>query len=284
MSFVTRTSTHAETFPTAETLVHTAHSHHDSDLEAHGHEFAEIVLVRAGSARHLTQNTAVELTAGSVLTLGPGSWHSYANDTALTLSLLFVSNALLREHLPTTTDDDALKEIRTPGHVTSRRLTASGFSALSRLADAADAEKPGSTFGQLAYFYRVLDQLEDSVEKTQDVSTLVAPIGPSDAIADAMRLMRESLDTEWTVAALASAVALSPSHLTRLFNRDVGGSPMAHLNRMRAERMAAILRTGGTSVAAAGRAVGWLDAAYATRRFSAHHGLAPTSYLSQTKD
>ncbi|GAA1320419.1 helix-turn-helix domain-containing protein [Leucobacter albus] len=53
---------------------------------------------------------------------------------------------------------------------------------------------------------------------------------------------------------------------------------MTHLQRLRAERMAYLLRTTELTVAATGRTVGWSDPSYASRRFSAHWGVSPSDY------
>ncbi|UYQ77758.1 helix-turn-helix transcriptional regulator [Glutamicibacter sp. JL.03c] len=192
-----------------------------------------------------------------------------------------MSTQLLQQHLPANSTNSTLDEIRAPGQVTSRKLGRSEFAELCDLADSKIAFGRQGIFGQLSYFYRVLDALDSSIAKSKDRSSLAGLGSPSAEISIVQQLMRENLDTAWTIARLASAVSFSASHLTRLFQRDTGSSPMAYLNQLRAERMALLLREQGISVASAGRAVGWHDASYATRRFGSHYGVSPSKYRIQ---
>ncbi len=58
---------------------------------------------------------------------------------------------------------------------------------------------------------------------------------------------------------------------------------MAYLQRIRAERLAYLLRTTDTSVTAAAHAVGWHDPGYAARRFRAHWNTTPRAYRGRIR-
>lgn len=103
-----------------------------------------------------------------------------------------------------------------------------------------------------------------------------APAHP--AVQHAMRMLEASIDEPWTLARLAAAVNLAPGYLVRLFGRTAGISPMAYLNRVRAERAAGLLIETGLPVATIGAMVGWHDPSHASRRFHATFGLSPSRY------
>jgi AraC-like DNA-binding protein len=100
------------------------------------------------------------------------------------------------------------------------------------------------------------------------------------AVQHAMRLLEASVDEPWTLDRLAAAVNLAPGYLIRLFGRTAGISPMAYLNRIRAERAAGLLIETDLPIATIGTMVGWHDPSHASRRFHAVFGLSPSSYRS----
>ena len=100
------------------------------------------------------------------------------------------------------------------------------------------------------------------------------------AVQHAMRLLEASVDEAWTLDRLAARVNLAPGYLVRLFGKTAGISPMAYLNRLRAERAAGLLIETELPVATIGALVGWHDPSHATRRFRSTFGLSPSQYRS----
>src|SRR5699024_11471119 len=62
---------------------------------------------------------------------------------------------------------------------------------------------------------------------------------------------------QWTLAALAARVHLSPSQLSRVFTEAYGKTPLTYLTMVRAERLAKSLRETNLPIEAAMRQVGW---------------------------
>jgi AraC-like DNA-binding protein len=100
------------------------------------------------------------------------------------------------------------------------------------------------------------------------------------AVQHAMRLLEADLAEPWTLEQLAGRVNLAPGYLVRLFGKSVGLSPMAYLNRIRAERAAGLLIETELPVSTIGTTVGWHDPSHATRRFRSAFGLSPSQYRS----
>lgn len=103
---------------------------------------------------------------------------------------------------------------------------------------------------------------------------------PRREVATAIALLRSDLAHPWRIDVLASEVAVSPAHLARLFSSQLGISPAAFLRQLRADRMAALLATTNLTVSEAGTAVGWRDAAMASRSFKQRYGVPPSIYAS----
>lgn len=123
----------------------------------------------------------------------------------------------------------------------------------------------------------------DAVGRFSGVSTGnrdVAGMWPRREIAVAIALLRADLSRPWRVDELAREISVSPAHLARLFRAQIGISPAAFLRQIRADHMAELLLTTDLTVRDAGAAVGWEDAAVASRSFKQRHGVAPRVYAS----
>lgn len=87
---------------------------------------------------------------------------------------------------------------------------------------------------------------------------------------------------QWTLAALAARVHLSPSQLSRVFTEAYGKTPLTYLTMVRAERLAKSLRETNLPIEAAMRQVGWHSRGHAAQQFRKHIGLTPTQYRRMT--
>lgn len=106
---------------------------------------------------------------------------------------------------------------------------------------------------------------------------------PRREVATAVRLMREDLTRRWTAGELASAVAISQSQLSRLFQAELGLSPMSYLWRMRVDRMAELLATKAMSVASAAAEAGWCHPSTASRAFRRRFGVTPLQFAARVR-
>lgn len=98
------------------------------------------------------------------------------------------------------------------------------------------------------------------------------------AVEHAMRVLEADPAEPWTLQQLGTRVNLAPGYLIRVFGKQVGMSPMAYLNRIRAERAAGLLIETELPISTIGAAVGWHDPSHATRRFRSTFGLSPSQY------
>ena len=85
---------------------------------------------------------------------------------------------------------------------------------------------------------------------------------------------------ELTVADMAAAATMSPSHFSRRFSDTFGESPHQYLLTRRLERAAALLRTSDWSVTDICFAVGWNSVGSFTTSFRRVFGLTPLAYRS----
>ncbi|CAD5366280.1 Transcriptional regulator, AraC family [Rubrivivax sp. A210] len=82
-------------------------------------------------------------------------------------------------------------------------------------------------------------------------------------------------DAALSVQRLAQQSGVSADHLAQLFRRNAGEPLVAHINRLRMERAARLLRETGLSGKEVAWACGFGGHSYFIRVFRRHHGLAP---------
>ena len=97
-------------------------------------------------------------------------------------------------------------------------------------------------------------------------------------VGAALELILESPQTDWTVARLASAVAMSRSNFAQRFAVCVGESPMRYLARCRILRAAQLLDAEHLPVSAAMQSVGYESESSFTKAFKRHLGCTPAAY------
>ncbi|UPW02916.1 AraC family transcriptional regulator [Rhodococcus pyridinivorans] len=96
-------------------------------------------------------------------------------------------------------------------------------------------------------------------------------------------LLRSSPELPWTLSRLAEHVHLSPKQLSRVFTDAYGKTPLAYLTMLRVETMARLLRETNTSIASAGRAVGWASRSRASEAFRQCVGVTPQRYRDRLR-
>ena len=81
--------------------------------------------------------------------------------------------------------------------------------------------------------------------------------------------------TPLSIDELAHAVNLSPAHLRRLFQRELGCSPARMSRELRLDHARHLLQTSFLTVKEVMAATGWNDASHFSREFKRRHGQAP---------
>ncbi|GGM49630.1 AraC family transcriptional regulator [Microbacterium saperdae] len=138
-------------------------------------------------------------------------------------------------------------------------------------------------FAMLSFVARVFDAV-GRLSGVSAGSLDFARVVPRREVLYATTLLRAELSRPWRIEDLAREVAVSPSHLARLFRTQLGISPAAFLRQVRADRMAELLTTTSLSVSEAGAVVGWTDAAVASRSFKQRYGVPPSVYASSCRE
>lgn len=269
-------------------------------LEPFGAAVFHVVLSGAGWLRS-EEGRAIRLSAGDVAVLMRGQRHELMSEPGVPIT----SFADLMEHcvpgrFPSIGiaggGDHAtmlcgfFKVDRQAGHPLLRALpdlihinAGSGLGMIEGLVAMADAESAMPLPGSGALTDLLCGLLLVQVLRAQLAvdSRAAAPWihGLEDTrVAAALELIHETPQKDWTVAGLASAVAMSRSNFARRFAVCVGESPMRYLARCRILRAAQLLDAERLSVSAAMQRVGYESESSFTKAFHRHLGCTPAAY------
>ncbi|WP_035298993.1 helix-turn-helix domain-containing protein [Brevibacillus thermoruber] len=103
--------------------------------------------------------------------------------------------------------------------------------------------------------------------------TAVSPV-----IRKAVQYLKENLHRKITLEEIAQYCCVSVYHLSRLFKRETGMSPIDFLNRKRVEKAMYYLKSTDCTVQEIASFVGFQDANYFTRTFKKCANCSPTAY------
>ena len=94
----------------------------------------------------------------------------------------------------------------------------------------------------------------------------------------AIARIRDTIQTNTSLADLAAEVGLSPFHFARAFKRSVGLAPHQYQIHMRMELAKAMLDSGSQSITEVAKSVGYGDVSYFSRIFNQRFGISPKYY------
>ncbi|CAJ1004146.1 MULTISPECIES: helix-turn-helix domain-containing protein [Brevibacillus] len=100
----------------------------------------------------------------------------------------------------------------------------------------------------------------------------------SPIIRQAVRYLKENLRRKLTLEEVAQYCCVSVYHLSRLFKRETGMSPIDFLNRLRVEKAKYYLSSTDCTIQEIAAVVGFQDANYFTRTFKKYANCSPTAY------
>lgn len=104
-----------------------------------------------------------------------------------------------------------------------------------------------------------------------------------DTIDEVIHFMRENLERKLSVADMARHAGLSASHLSALFQKKTGYSPLRYLIHLRIQEACRYLDSTDMKIVQICPKIGIDDSFYFTRIFTKVMGMSPTEYRNQKK-
>lgn len=259
------------------------------DHPVHDHEFMEIVVVVAGSCLHTNALGKQRLGKGAAFLMRPGAWHAYDACRNLALYNCCFHPGLLGRELSWMMDDCNLGRLLWSLPLSSGQhgivlLHLPDFALagarkildkLRTLTKANSLDYQADRVGLLVLLLGVLGRQLPHAEPAQKMTK------PHPAALTALKLMDDDPARPWDMKSLAAQVRINPDYLARMFRALAGLPPMAYLRRRRLEMAITLLVNSSHSVSEVGSMVGWPDASYFTRRFTAEYGLSPSAYRTR---
>lgn len=267
------------------------------DVQTHGHDFHELVVVMSGSSEHVVETPgrptrAARIGAGDVFVLGLDERHGYRRsrnfsvwnimfapamlqpDASLLRSIPGISDLLFVEPLFRRESSAPVRLRLLPGERQPIEST------IVLLADELDAGRSGFAVAARGLFHHLLVQLGRAWQRasTADRSPSLSA-GQDSALAEALAFMdARHGDEELTVAEVAAAAGLSPHWFSELFTKRTGMPPWQWLTTLRIERAKALLDAHDWPVIRIALAVGFADPSYFARVFRTQTGMTPRAW------
>ncbi len=265
-------------------------SWHPIPVPNHAHDFAEFVFVREGSATHITDDGNVQrrVERGDVLLLGHGERHAYADLSGFEIDNLMFRNDLFEGRMRSSLMD-AFATIeslfRTPLADRTVHLDAIQYQQVYRCLVDIRTELAERRVGfrsmALARFVEAIVIVGRASRPHLDAfaSRTVAGQSSELSIAAADEFMRLHFAEPLTLAEVAGAASLSPTHFCAVFKSDHGTTPWQYLHELRIAHATYLLDAQPTmSIAQVSDAAGFTEPGYFGRVFRASTGLSPSAY------
>ena len=245
------------------------------DVVEHTHDFIEVAFVVHGRARHRSAAGSAVVERGSVALVRPGSWHAYDRLERFTVLNLYLTPELLHRELSWILEHPALAAALLRGGASTGSISEEALERASLWFGQLETQPaPRRRPTLLGLTSCILAELVDA----QLAGIPATARASSPFVRKAMALLADDPARAWTVEMLAAEATISAPHLHRSFRSQVGVSPMAWLDQLRGESAARLLVQTDLPVSEIGRAVGWSDPNYASRRFRALYAVTPTLY------
>ncbi len=267
-----------------------------SQFAPHDHEFYELVLVRRGTARHVTIYGSRQLRPGHFLILAPGQVHALRDCRGLAvyniyylaewilrdqsllleapqLSMLFLGHHLFPDRIP-------------PGpihvHLATDTIesTTAELELIARLTAPGSAEDSTTAVSPLLVRSALMKclvwwEIEVNRQSPVDHQFLEHPI-----TQHVLRCIEQSIQdgAVCDVRAWAEMLNLSADHLTRVFRAQTGETPITCYQRRRLQTATHFLIHSEETLSELAVRLGFSDSAHFTRSFRARYEMTPSDY------
>lgn len=262
---------------------------------------AKIVHVMEGAARVHTELGVHELSPGYAFALGARRWCALEPLLATRLWTIYVDERFLRTQmawalpvrsrvLPGThpLDWTGAPLVLNPGIHELRRVEPiwrqmSILSGSHLVIEKAAARAVALFASAVEYSVEgfLMPNLDAELSQPSDPSPVLGNLSAFTSTRQAglaARLLRTRMAEAWTTERLARQVALSRTHLTRLFSTQFGIAPMRFLTEVRITEFTRLIEETDITIDAAARSVGWADSRIASSWFRRRFGTSPSRF------
>ena len=254
-------------------------------LEAHTHEFGELVLILAGRGIHFTRRERYPICAGDAFVIDEKRAHGYEDTEDLELVNVLFDRARLnlpmldaREipgfHVLFTLEPRYRKQhgFTSRLHLSTQDL-AIADAMVDRLEHECKGHQRGYVFAATALFMDLIAHLSRCYSRTQTHSSLSLL-----RLGETLSHMERHYAEKISLAGLCRIAHMSRNTLSAHFRKALGYPPIEYLIRLRISKAAELLREGSLNITQVALRVGFSDSNYFSRQFRKAMGLSPREF------
>ena len=255
------------------------------EMEAHSHEFVELVLILHGKAHYRQSGSEAVLKRGDVLLVPRGDLHSYRGCEKLDLlNILYIPDMLPMPQLDAAgmTGFELFYQGRMEENhpVPLLRLEEARFAPLEapalELAEECRLRRPGFQFHMLGLFMVLLGKLA-----RMESSGMVVRKKDRNELPEVIAYLHRNFRRRITLEQLCRVGNVSRSSLMRNFARTVGTTPLRYQLELRISEAIQLLTMTGKSPGEIAFEVGFSDGNYFSRQFKKITGSSPQKYRKE---
>ena len=256
----------------------------------HWHTESEIVIVDAGTVSLVIADRAYQGMRGDIFFIGSEELHEIRATGQGNQFHSFLFSLELLEFARADDAETSLLEPLAEGHLRFPRQVRKGEAGqealhrlLARLVCACLRQSLGWRLTAKAALLEIVAVCADYslIEKVD------APCGTDERLRQKKAIVAY-LDEHFTepvrLPDVAAAFGLSPQYFSTLFRESFGRTLMQHVNFLRTERAARLLRTSSLPVMEIGLRVGYENFSYFIKRFREAYGVPPSVYRKNNRE
>lgn len=267
--------------------------------QPHSHNFVELVYVEEGGAQHLFEGESYGLRAGDVFIMNPGETHTFELPEGGRLDIInclfqphLIQESILRElQVSKTMDYLYIHPFLDPKERFNHLLNLRGgdadriLSILDVLIDEAGHGRSGYQTLVRLRMIELLVLLSRFYENKLHTSS--ARSGDRHRRTSALRIcgyLERHYQQKNTLESLSLLFSISPRHLNRIFQEEIGASVVEKIHRIRIEKARSLLLETDEKIIHIAAMVGYEDPAFFSRLFTRQMGCAPGRFRAQATD
>lgn len=262
--------------------------HADNDEGLHTHEFCELVIVKSGSALHTTDSGQYKIKTGDIFIVPKSSFHKYTevdnlllsnvlyDPAALPMPILDMNdfvffNIMFRKKTDFQNSDlDLLLSLNPEQLAEINKMSAA-------ISDQRNSYEPGSQFGSLAAFMRLIFLLSSWYYRKQNKPEYYYTSGKMLEYLNKNYLKHINMDK------LAQLSAMSRRTMFRHFHKAVGCAPGEYLCRLRIRHAADMLAHTSLPIQDIAQNCCFCDSNYFSKQFRKVMNTSPLRYRREKR-
>lgn len=247
---------------------------HDWELSPHRHaRLHQVLLVQCGSGTLSLDGAVSALAPGSVVNVPPGHVHAFRFEKGTTGWVATFADELLEEILVRVGDVRA---------DLGRACVVQADASIHRVMEQIWQEFSGSSKARALVLRGLSGALLGWMARAMGADAApVANLAESNLVQRFRGLIDEHFLAHWRVADYARALAVSPTHLSRLTRAATGNSAMRLIEARTIREARRQLAYTNLSITTIAYALGYADPAYFTRVFRRDAGVSPRDFRAQ---